>query len=116
MSYFLKRRCAAEAESKKLLESCHSAPYKGHLGGEKTARKVLKYGFFWPTLLKDVVNYVRSCDKCQRMGMISWRHEMPLKSILEEDIFDVRGIDFIGLFHLSDGKLYILVAIDYVSK
>ncbi|XP_023771455.1 uncharacterized protein LOC111920114 [Lactuca sativa] len=41
---------------------------------------------------------------------------MPLSNIVEVELFDVRGIDFMGPFVPSDGKMYILVAIDYVSK
>ena len=41
---------------------------------------------------------------------------MPLQSILEVEIFDVWGIDFMGPFPNSHGYLYILVAVDYVSK
>ena len=41
---------------------------------------------------------------------------MPLKNILEVEIFDVWGIDFMGPFPLSFGNLYILVSVDYVSK
>ncbi|XP_015160358.1 uncharacterized protein [Solanum tuberosum] len=36
--------------------------------------------------------------------------------ILEVELFDVRGIDFMGLFVSSYGQNYILVAVDYVSK
>ncbi|XP_062100102.1 uncharacterized protein LOC133805974 [Humulus lupulus] len=41
---------------------------------------------------------------------------MPLANILEVELFDVWGIDFMGPFPPSYGNLYILVAIDYVSK
>ena len=41
---------------------------------------------------------------------------MPLNPILIVEIFDVWGIDFIGPFPNSYGNLYILVAVDYVSK
>ncbi|KAH9680216.1 hypothetical protein KPL71_026469 [Citrus sinensis] len=44
------------------------------------------------------------------------KHEMPLTNILEVEVFDVWGIDFIGPFPPSFGNLYILVAVDYVSK
>ena len=50
------------------------------------------------------------------MGTIAKRHEMPLNNILEVEIFDVWGIDFMGPFPQSNGNLYILVAVDYVSK
>ena len=41
---------------------------------------------------------------------------MPLNPILEVEIFDVWGIDFMGHFPNSFGNQYILVAVDYVSK
>ncbi|XP_076920849.1 uncharacterized protein LOC143582091 [Bidens hawaiensis] len=41
---------------------------------------------------------------------------MPLQPILVVDTFDVWGIDFIGPVLNSCGYLYILVAVDYVSK
>ncbi|XP_076907566.1 uncharacterized protein LOC143564060 [Bidens hawaiensis] len=50
------------------------------------------------------------------MGSISKWNEMPLQPILVVDTFDVWGIDFMGPFPNSCGYLYILVAVDYVSK
>ncbi|KAH9781044.1 hypothetical protein KPL71_008308 [Citrus sinensis] len=53
---------------------------------------------------------------CQRTGNITRRHEMLLTNILELEVFDVCGIDFMGPFPPSFGNLYYLVAVDYVSK
>ena len=58
----------------------------------------------------------RECDKCQRLGKIYRRHMMPLNLILVVNLFDIWGIDFMGLFPSSLGYLYILVGVDYVSK
>ncbi|XP_061364599.1 uncharacterized protein LOC133308034 [Gastrolobium bilobum] len=69
-----------------------------------------------PTLYKDARKYVEACDNCQQTGNISRRHEMPLNNILEVEIFDVWGMDFIGPFPSSYSNKYILVAVDYVSK
>ncbi len=41
---------------------------------------------------------------------------MPLTNILEIELFDVWGIDFLGPFPSSYGNKYILVVVDYVSK
>jgi hypothetical protein len=41
---------------------------------------------------------------------------MPFKSILIVEIFNMWGIDFMGPFPNSFSYLYILVAVDYVSK
>jgi len=103
-------------EAKKILWQCHNSPYGGHFNGERTAAKVLQSGFYWPTLFKDAYKNCKSCDECQRSGSMSKRNEMPLQSILEVEVFDCWGIDFVGPFPSSFSNEYILVAVDYVSK
>ncbi|XP_070039709.1 uncharacterized protein [Nicotiana tomentosiformis] len=51
-----------------------------------------------------------------KVSGISKKNEMSLTTILEIDIFDVWGIDFMGPFVSSCENTYILVAVDYVSK
>ena len=55
-------------------------------------------------------------DKCQRMGSISKRDEPPLQPILEVELFDIWGIDFMGPFPSFFSNIYIVMAIDYISK
>ena len=50
------------------------------------------------------------------MGNINKINEMPLKGILVVQIFDVWEIDFMRPFPPFFGNLYILLAVDYVSK
>ncbi|KAL4376644.1 hypothetical protein GQ457_02G032840 [Hibiscus cannabinus] len=110
------RRCVSEEEQKDILHHCHTTPCGGHFGGARTAAKVLQSGFYWPTLFKYAHEFVKACDRCQRTGNISKRHEMPLQNILEIELFDVWGIDFMGPFPSSFGNLYFLLFVDYVSK
>ena len=42
--------------------------------------------------------------------------KVPLTNILEIELFDVWGIDFLGPFPSLYGNIYILVAVDYVFK
>ena len=98
------------------MEKCHASPYGGHFVGDKIAQKILKSRFYWPTLFKDCFEWVKHCDACRRMGNISRRNEMPLQGILVVHIFYVWGIDFIGPFPSSFDNMYILIAVDYVSK
>jgi len=41
---------------------------------------------------------------------------MPLQNIMEVEVFDCGGIDFVCPLPPSHGNEYILVAVDYVSK
>nr|XP_009604698.1 uncharacterized protein K02A2.6-like [Nicotiana tomentosiformis] len=109
-------RCVPEGEIASILSHCHDGAVGGHYGGNHTAAKFIEVSLYWPTLYKDAKTYIAACDKCQRSGNISKRDEMPLNSILVCEVFDVWGIDFMGLFPSSYSYEYILVAIDYVSK
>ncbi|KAL6310561.1 hypothetical protein AAG906_015299 [Vitis piasezkii] len=40
----------------------------------------------------------RSCDRCQRLGKLTKRNQMPMNPILIVDLFYVWGIDFMGPF------------------
>ena len=110
------RKCVLESEQGKILQECHASPYGGHFAGDKTAHKILKLGFYWSTIFKDCFEWVKLCDQCQRMGHISKRHEMPLHGILVVQLFDVWEIDFMGPFPSSFGNIFILLAMNYVSK
>ncbi|XP_070055884.1 uncharacterized protein [Nicotiana tomentosiformis] len=110
------RRYVPDEEQNVILEACHSLPYGGHHGGARTVANVLSCGFYWPTPYKEASDMVKRCGECQRAGGISKKNEMPLTTILEIDIFDMWGIEFMGPFVRSCGNTYILVAIDYVSK
>ena len=77
---------------------------------------VLQLGFYCPSLFKDAHQFVSTYDKCQRMGSISKKDEPPMSTILEVELIHLWGMDFIGPFPPSFSNLYILLAIDYVSK
>ena len=110
------RRCVPEDEIHGILNHYHTLPCGGHFGGQRTAAKVLHSGFYWPSLFKDAHQFVSTCDKYQRMGNISRKDEPPMNPILEVELFDLWGIDFMGPFPASYNNLYILLAVDYVSK
>ena len=110
------RRCVPKDEMHSILNHCHTLPCGGHFGGQRTAAKVLQSGFYWPSLFKDAHLFVSTCDKCQRMGNISRKDEPPMHPILEVELFDLWGIDFMGPFPASYNNLYILLVVDYVSK
>ncbi|GJT19140.1 reverse transcriptase domain-containing protein [Tanacetum coccineum] len=110
------RGCVLGQEAFDILKACHSGPTGGHYGANYTAKKIFDSGFYWPTIYKDVHDFVTRCAICQRQGKISQRDEMPQNSIQVCEIFDIWGIDFMGPFLSSRGNKYILVAVDYLSK
>jgi hypothetical protein len=44
-----------------ILIELHDGPVGGHFNGENTAHKVLRVGYYWPTLFKDAHAHSRKC-------------------------------------------------------
>ena len=109
-------KCVLDEEIPSVLSFCHLYACGGHFGPKRIARKVLECGLFWPTLFRDSYTFCKTCESCQKTGNLGYRDQMSLTPILVCEIFDTWGIDFVGLFPSSFGHVYILLAIDYVSK
>ncbi|KAK1430664.1 hypothetical protein QVD17_13567 [Tagetes erecta] len=110
------RRCISEEDVPNVLAHAHTYACGGHFSGKKTGHRVFDCGFYWPSVFRDAMEFSKHCVRCQQVGGISKRDEMPMSPILVVEIFDVWGIDFMGPFPNSFGNYFILVAVDYVSK
>ena len=71
------RRCVPESEQCTIVNECHASPYGGHFSGERTTHKILQSRFYWPTIFRDCTEWVKLCDRCQKIGNISSKNEMP---------------------------------------
>ncbi|XP_057747593.1 uncharacterized protein LOC130966787 [Arachis stenosperma] len=110
------RRCVPDEEKQQILWHCHGSESGGNFGGERIATKVLQSGFFWPTLFRDSIAFVKHYNRCEKATNLPANHEMLQQGILEVKLFNVWGIDFMGPFPPLHSNNYILVAVDYVSK
>ena len=82
------------------------------------AHKILRFGYYWPTLFTDVCREVRSCIKCQRFLGKKQLNSLPLKPVVASTPFQQWGLDFIGEIHppSSGHHRWILTATDYFTK
>ena len=95
---------------KDVLNLAHNSPLAGHLGVNKTYRKVLTH-FYWPGLKRDVVNYCKSCHACQVAGKPNQKPiAVPLKPIPAiDEPFSRVLIDCVGpLPKTRSGNQYLL--------
>ncbi|XP_074290601.1 uncharacterized protein LOC141617317 [Silene latifolia] len=49
----------------------HSGDCGNHTGGRSLSNKTLRQDYFWPTMRKDAIDYVKKCEKCQRAYMLA---------------------------------------------
>jgi hypothetical protein len=59
------RRCLTIDEADRVLTDCHSGACGGHLSGISMAQKIIRAGYFWPTLFHDCIHVVKQCEQCQ---------------------------------------------------
>ena len=101
-------------EIETILYATHNHPTGGHLGIEKVFEKI-RENYYWPQMFKDIRNYIKGCDSCQRRGKPSKKtllHPIPVGKPFEKI-----GIDFVGPLPLTNnGNKYIIVATDYLTK
>ncbi|XP_074298289.1 uncharacterized protein LOC141629138 [Silene latifolia] len=64
-------RCLDREESQAVLHDIHSGECGNHAGGRSLSNKVLRQGYFWPTMRKDAMEFAKRCDACQRHAHVS---------------------------------------------
>jgi hypothetical protein len=101
-------------ELENILHNLHSNILSGHFGIEATYNRA-RTRYYWPKLYKTIVEYIKSCDTCQRQGAPIPHEE--LHPIQVGESFDCVGIDIVGPLSITPtGNRYIVVATEYLTK
>ena len=58
-------KCVDEEEAKYILEEIHQGICGDHTGPRSLVNKVVRTGYFWPTMQMDAVELIKKCDRCQ---------------------------------------------------
>ena len=111
-------RCLEKDDAEHILIELHDGPAGGHFSGETTAHKILRAGYYWPTLFKDAHAHARKCEICQVNAGRERRPTFPFQPVMIENPFKQWGLDVVGEINPNSSKLhkYILTATDYFSK
>ena len=57
-----------QEEADYVMREVHEGICGNHSGARSLVHKLIRAGYYWPTMMKDVQAYVQSCDKCQRFN------------------------------------------------
>ena len=91
---------------------CHEET-SGYFGVLKTKDKLLRH-FYWPKCYKDIKDYVKMCDACQRVGKLFSKKKTML---IISEVFSKINVDACGPLPTSlQGNKYIITALCLVSK
>ncbi|GFU68699.1 retrovirus-related Pol polyprotein from transposon 297 [Trichonephila clavipes] len=95
---------------------CHEGT-SAHLGITKSKDKLNRY-FYWPNCYRDMEQFVKTCDQCQRAGKPNDKKKAPLKLVpVIQEVFTKLNIDACGPLPItSKGNRYLITAICMSSK
>jgi hypothetical protein len=65
-----------------VLNDFHTGACGGHLSRLATANKILRDGYFWPSLFKYCIEAVKKCHPCQIFSRKMWAHPTPMFPVI----------------------------------
>ena len=57
-------------EADYVMREVHEGICRNHSGSRSLVHKLVRAGYYWPTMQKDAETYVKTCDKCQKFSNI----------------------------------------------
>ncbi|XP_064953720.1 uncharacterized protein LOC135635929 [Musa acuminata AAA Group] len=64
-------RCLEPNEARTVLSDMHEGACGEHMGERALAHKILRQGYYWPTMRQDAKAFVRRCSSCQEHARIA---------------------------------------------
>uniref|UniRef100_A0A2N9ERP1 Integrase catalytic domain-containing protein n=1 Tax=Fagus sylvatica TaxID=28930 RepID=A0A2N9ERP1_FAGSY len=61
-------RCLAPDEVKYVMREIHEGICGNHSGARALQKKIVRAGYYWPSMQADANKFVQHCDKCQRFA------------------------------------------------
>uniref|UniRef100_A0A2N9FLD8 Uncharacterized protein n=1 Tax=Fagus sylvatica TaxID=28930 RepID=A0A2N9FLD8_FAGSY len=110
-------RCLSPEEANYVIREVHEGICGNHSGARSLAHKLTRAGYYWPSLLHDATQYVKTCDKCQRFANIPRVPPEEITPITSPWPFAQWGLDIMGPFPVGTKQAkFLVVAIDYFTK
>ncbi|XP_052567398.1 uncharacterized protein LOC128093728 [Culex pipiens pallens] len=98
-----------------VLKDFHDAPLGGHVGGKRMIKRMSPL-FTWENMRRDVLNYVKQCDSCQK-NKIWPANKMPMKiTTTSYEPFDKIYMDVVMLPISNNGNNCGLVIQDDLTR
>nr|XP_025638662.1 uncharacterized protein LOC112733791 [Arachis hypogaea] len=98
-----------EKEAKAIRREADKEVHEGccghHIGGKALARKLIRAGYYWSSMMKDSKEFVRKCIKCQENANFHKAPATELSLLTASRPFSHWGVDFLGPFSVGPGQV-----------
>lgn len=110
-------KCLSATEADYVMRELHEGVCGRHTGGRALRARVLRAGFFWPTLEKDCMDFAKKCLACQKHGNVFHAPTTELHNIMSPWSLAQWRMEIVGPFPVARAqRKFLLVAVDYITK
>ncbi|MCO5552407.1 hypothetical protein L7F22_005918 [Adiantum nelumboides] len=111
------RLCITHSLREKVMYESHAPPYAGHRGIQTTLKAIETY-FYWPTMKRDIPDYVSKCVVCQKTKFDRGKQPGLLQPLpIPDSPWESISMDFIfGLPKSIHGNMGIWTIVDRMTS
>ena len=91
-------RCLVPEEAEYVMREVHEGICGNHSGARSLVHKLIRAGYYWPTMQKDAEAYVKTYNKCQRFNNTIKQLSKELTLMMALWPFSQWGLDIMGPF------------------
>ncbi|XP_071713301.1 uncharacterized protein [Rutidosis leptorrhynchoides] len=110
-------RCVGPKQATVIIQEMHEGICGLHAGPRSVVAKIMRLGYYWPTMHHDTTTVLQTCESCQIHSNVPRLPKQELISVTSAWPFVKWGIDIVGPISDTPGSpRFLLVAIDYFTK
>ncbi|XP_057745072.1 uncharacterized protein LOC130962933 [Arachis stenosperma] len=98
-------KCLHPDQTDYVLREVHEGCCGHHIGGKALARKLIRAGYYWPSMMADSKEFVKKCIKCQQNANFAKAPASELSLLTTSRPFAQWGIDLLGPFPVGPGQV-----------
>ncbi|XP_025647990.1 uncharacterized protein [Arachis hypogaea] len=88
-----------------VLSEVHEGCCGHHIGGKALARKLVRAGYYWPSMMSDSLEFVKRCKKFQENANFYRTPAVELSLLMASRPFSQWGVDLLGPFPVGPGQV-----------
>jgi len=110
-------KCVIVEQAHYVIKELHEGICGYHYGARTVMTRILRAGYFWPTMEANCHTFVKKCIPCQKHDNLIHQKQEQLHSILSPWPFAKCGMDILDPFTPGKGQAkFLMVTIDYFTK
>ncbi|XP_057723565.1 uncharacterized protein LOC130939480 [Arachis stenosperma] len=98
-------KCLHPDQTDYVLREVHEGCCGHHIGGKALARKLIRAGYYWPSMMTDSKEFVKKCVKCQQNANFARAPASELSLLTTSRPFSQWGVDLLGPFPVGPGQV-----------